>query len=201
MPLPPASAGGKGIDPFALRLALISGHYRKPFNFTFKNLKDCARNVERFRSAEQLLAQALEKNAAGDDQLGERLDATYQRALEAMRDDLNTPVAIASALEGVKLIHGFKNMNGASAQSAKKWLDAINGLLGLYAYDNGATTAATEEADPLAERVDQLLEERKAARNARDYARADAIRKELDELGIEIQDTPEGPKWNRKSAI
>ncbi len=197
----PESEGGKGIDPFALRLALISGHYRKPFNFTFKNLKDCIRNVERFRNAQETVEKALEKNEAGDDHLGQRLGEIYTRALHAMLDDLNTPLAIAAALEGVKLIGGFKNLNAASAKAAQQWLNDINSLLGIYAYDNGATATVAEENDPLAERVEQLLEDRQAARNARDWARADAIRDELDSLGIEIMDTPEGPKWSRKSSI
>lgn len=197
----PESGGGKGVDPFALRLALISGHYRKPFNFTFKNLRDCVRNVERFRNAEELAAQAIDHNDAGDDHLGERLADTYQRALSAMLDDLNTPLAIAAALEGARLISGFKNLNGASAKSAARWLDDINSLLGLYKYDNGATPITEEEIAPLTERVEQLLEDRQAARNARDWTRADAIRDELDDMGIEIMDTPEGQKWTRKTGI
>lgn len=190
--------GGQNIDPFALRLALISGHYRKPFNFTFKNLKDCARIVERFRSADEMVHEAIAQNEAGEDHLGDRLNSVYNKVLHSLLDDLNTPLAIASALEGVKLIHGFKPLNGAAAQKAKEWLNDVNSLLGIYAYDNGATVDETSDLDPLAAKVEQLLIDRKAARNARDFARADAIRDELDKMGIEIKDTPEGPKWSRK---
>ncbi len=190
--------GGQNIDPFALRLALISGHYRKPFNFTFKNLKDCARIVERFRSVDELVNQAIEQNNAGEDHLSERLKSLYDKVLHSLLDDLNTPLSIASALEGVKLIHGSQPLNGAAARNAKQWLDDVNGLLGIYAYDNGATLDETADTDPLAAKVEQLLIDRKAARNARDFTRADAIRDELDAMGIEIKDTPEGPKWSRK---
>ena len=194
----PEEKGGRGIDPFALRLALISGHYRKPFNFTFKNLKDCGRTVERFRSAEEIVDKAIEKGAAGDDHLGEKLDDIYHRTLTAILDDLNTPEAIAGALEGVKLVHGFGPLNAESAGSAKSWLERTNTLLGIYKYDNGRVEEIPSTEDPIAQKVEQLLADRKAARNDRDYARADAIRDRLDDMGIEVMDTPEGPKWKKK---
>ena len=197
----PVSEGGRGVEPLALRLALISGHYRKPFNFTFKNLNDCARTIERFRNADETVGKALEAAEPGDDHLGARLDDIFQRMLAAILDDLNTPVAIAAAIEGVKLMQGFGTLNAAAAESARSWLDRTNALLGIYAYDNGRTEAAADAPDPLAKQVETLLAERKAARNARDYARADAIRDKLDQLGIEVMDTPEGPKWKKKQAI
>ncbi len=191
--------GGHNIDPFALRLALISGHYRKPYNFTFKNLKDCARIVERFRAADEQVKLATKEDEAGDDHIGKKLKDIYQQLLLGLLDDLNTPKAIASALEGVKLVQGFKALNGASARSAQQWLDDVNALLGIYSYDNGAREEQADDADPLAQRVEQLLLERKDARNARDFARADAIRDELESMGIEIKDTPDGPKWRKKT--
>ncbi len=194
----PKEDGGQNIDPFALRLALISGHYRKPFNFTFKNLKDCARNVKRFRSAEKLVEEAIASGAAGDDHIGAQLQKIYNKILYALLDDLNTPLAIAAALEGVKLIRGFKDLNTNSAKGAKQWLDDVNALLGIYKYDNGAEKQDDEAVDPLAAKVEELLVSRKEARNARDYARADAIRDELENMGIDINDTPEGPRWSRK---
>ncbi|MEM8487241.1 MAG: cysteine--tRNA ligase [Bacteroidota bacterium] len=197
----PAEEGGKNIDPFALRLALISGHYRKPFNFTFKNLKDCARIVDRFRGADEKVTEALAAGEAGDDHLSARLDAIYDRVLHALLDDLNTPLAIAAALEGAKLIHGFKTLSADAAAGSRKWLDGVNALLGIYSYDNGAQLFDTAEADPIAEKVEQLIVERKAARNARDFARADEIRDELDAMGVELKDTPEGTKWSRKLSI
>lgn len=194
----PIDQGGRNIDPLALRLALISGHYRKPFNFTFKTLNDSARTVDRFRSADEIVQKSLKEGSAGEDHLGPRLSDLYERTLNAILDDLNTPAAIASALEGAKLIQGFGTLTTASAESAQDWLNRINSLLGIYSYDNGRTTVDTIQDDPLAEQVEQLLAERKTARNNRDYVRADAIRDELDALGVEVMDTPEGPKWKKK---
>ena len=89
------------------------------------------------------------------------------------------------------------HLNGASARQARAWLDQINALLGIV-YHETETATTDDEADPLAEQVEALLAERKAARQAKDFARADAIRDELDALGIEVMDTPEGTKWRRK---
>ncbi|RMH66187.1 MAG: cysteine--tRNA ligase, partial [Bacteroidetes bacterium] len=200
----PEAEGGRGIDPLALRLALISGQYRKPFNFTFAGLKAAMKHVQRFREADEHVAAALADDAPGDDIVGERLQRLYRQALDAMLDDLNTPAAIAAAIAGVKLIGGIgSRLNGASARSARTWLDQVNDLLGVVRPQTGAATgqAEPEAADPLAEQVDAMLAERQEARRQRDFARADAIRAELDALGIEVMDTPEGPKWRRKPTV
>ncbi len=197
----PTSSGGRGIKPLALRLALISGQYRKPYNFTFKTLSDCAQIVHRFEEVQRVVDEGIAAQAPGPDDIGERLDESYQRTLHALLDDLNTPLAISSALEAVKQVLREGTLNAASAKRTQEWLDKTNALLGIYRYDNGFTahTEPTPEDDDLSDRVEALLEERQQARNARDYARADAIRDELAAMGIEVEDTPEGPKWKRKS--
>src|SRR5690606_37474476 len=128
--------------------------YRKPFNFTFDNLKAASRHVQRLRDVMALVEKAAEQDAPGDAFLAPRLEALYDKALAAMCDDLNTPDAIAAVLEGVKLINGVgTNLNGASARSAQAWLGKVNSLLGIVAHQARAAqpTAATETTDPLAE--------------------------------------------------
>jgi cysteinyl-tRNA synthetase len=196
----PEEEGGKGIDPLALRLALISGQYRKPFNFTFDTLKASARHVQRFRETAARVEARLEADVEGKDLVGDRLAALYTRALDAMLDDLNTPEAIAATLDGVKLLNGIgDNLNGASARSAQQWLEQINDLLGIVYPETPSTKPETDTDDPLAEKVEALLAARKEARTHKDFARADAIRDELDALGIDVMDAPEGTTWRRKS--
>lgn len=195
---------GRGIDPLALRLALISGQYRKPFNFTFDNLKAASRHVQRLRDVMGVVEKAAARDTPGDAFLAPRLEALYDKALAAMCDDLNTPDAIAAVLEGVKLLNGVgTNLNGASARSAQAWLGKVNALLGIVAPSARATqpAAAPETTDPLAEKVEALLRERNEARAARDYARSDAIRDELAEMGIEVMDTADGARWRRKLSV
>ena len=199
----PKDEGGRGIDPLALRYALISGQYRKPFNFTQKNLQDSAKAVARFAAAQEAVAAALEKDADGEDRVGERLEAIYERTLAAMLDDLNTPVALAAALEGAKLVQGMgAGLNAASARSAQAWLDQINDLLGIVRHEQPQTSEGGEaEDDALAEQVEALLAEREAARKEKDFARADAIRDEIEALGVEVMDSAEGTTWRRKTSF
>lgn len=80
----------QGIDPMALRYALISGQYRKPLNFTRKHLQDSARIVERYRETLALVEERMTFDHDGPDRIGERLEALYQNLLDALCDDLNT---------------------------------------------------------------------------------------------------------------
>ncbi len=198
----PEAVGGRGIPPLALRMTLLSGQYRKPFNFTFDKLRDSARHIQRIETVDQLVQQALAEDAPGDDFVGERLGELYDRALGAMLDDLNTPEALAATIEGVKMLQGIgSNLSGAAATSASEWLDKINQLLGIIRPQTEDADASKDETDPLAEKVEGLLEKRAQARKNKDFERADAIRDELDEMGIEVMDSPEGTTWRRKVSV
>ena len=189
---------GQGVDGLALRYALLAGQYRKPLNFTQKNLQDSARAVARYRDAAALVESALAANAPGDDRLGSRLDDLYARTLAALCDDLNTPEALAASLEGARLIAGMGDgLNAASARSAHSWLEKTNALLGIVHSDYGDVTASTA-ADPLAAQLDALVEARNEARRRRDWPESDRLRDEMMALGVEVRDTPEGTVWKKK---
>ena len=193
----------KGVDPLALRLALISGIYNKPLNFTMQSLRDASGNVERFKQALAAAEAAIEAKRDGSDELGETLEDLYDQALDAMTNDLNTPVAIAKAIEGSKaILRGGATLNAVSATSGLKFLDQMNGLLGVirnqYGDELDCPDKKVEEVDT--ERIEALLAERATAKAAKDYARSDAIRQQLDAEGIEVRDTPEGVVWTRKAS-
>jgi len=189
----------RGIDPLAIRWALISGHFGSPLNFTDQNLSDAARNVERFRRADELAKAAVETDKPGEDTLGGLLEGLYEAALDAMANDLNTSVALAKGLEGARAIgREGEALSGASARSALTFLDRFNDLLGVVrsAYD---LPVAVKEGPKVDEgRILALIEERAAAKKAKDWARADEIRKALDEEGIALTDTPQGTVWSFK---
>ncbi len=188
----------RGIDPLAVRYALISGHYRKPFNFTDAGLKAASKLVARIRHAwDTLLPQADARPGDPDPAFAEALDAAYANALAGLCDDLNTPRALAAVLDGVGRIHG-RDLNAATAETARVFLVQINDLLGIV-YPDTADTADAESADPLAAQVETLLAERVAARAAKDFARADAIRDEIDALGVEVMDAPAGTTWRKRT--
>jgi cysteinyl-tRNA synthetase len=195
----------RGIDPLAVRFALISVAFTKQLNFTDQSLRDAIGNVERFARADALTAEALEKDNPGEDDLGD-LTQLYDQALTAMCDDLNTSVALAKALEGTKAILGQGvSLSAASAQSAKSFLDKINDLLGVVRRDGPAPLGCegTEAAGPQVNvaHVENLIQERAEAKRAKNFSRADEIRKELEALDIELRDTPDGTTWHQKQRV
>jgi cysteinyl-tRNA synthetase len=181
----------KGVDPIALRYALISTPYGRPFNFTLQLVKDATRHVERFRECRRV---ALSAAGSGEDRLAAELDTLYEAALAAMTDDLNTSIALAKALEGAGAI--FREgaaMSAASAASATLFLDRIEALLGVTGIEERPPAT---DAD--AERIEALIAERAQAKQSKDFGRADAIRAQLEEQGIELRDSPDGTSWRRK---
>ncbi len=201
---PPERGGradwGAPVDPLALRLVLVSGNYRQPFNFTLKALKDAQKHRQRIAEAESVVREALEAGRDGPDRLGATLGAAYDDALAAMLDDLNTPVAFAAAYRGVGAIlgqHHQQPLSADAARAADAFLDRVNALLGIVRSDYEVPTS-TAEADPLAEQVESLIAARVEARKAKDWARADAIRDEIEALGVEVMDGPVGTTWRRK---
>jgi cysteinyl-tRNA synthetase len=196
----------RGADPFAIRYALIGGMYSKQYNFTDQALSDAMGNVERLRRADAAAKAGVEAARNGADTLREALEAIYDEALEAMLNDLNTPVALAKALEGARVItREADTLSGASAASAQTFVDRINALLGIVKYDRELPCGDSEEK-PKASGVDEAwieakITERAEAKKAKDFARSDAIRNELAEKGIELRDTPNGVEWVLKSGL
>jgi len=197
-----------GVDPLALRYTLLQGQYRKPFNFTLDTLRTASRHVQRFQDISNRVDEAIEADVDGPDPIGPELGNLYDRMLAAMCDDLNTPAATAAALEGVTLLEDAGTLSGATAYSARHWLDRTNDLLGIVEPEHEpASPDATDPddaglpADHLADAIDELLADREAARDDGEYARADAIRDTLEALGIEVMDTPDGTEWAHKSEL
>lgn len=194
----PESEGGKGYDPLALRFALLSGHYGKPFNFTFALLKDATKLVRRYQELEAEVDKILASNAEeGKDFLADRLAKNYDSILDAMLDNLNTPQAIALAHTGQKMIQGASaNMGKLAAQSAKDWFKKVNDLLGFIAYQT--PVEQKEAVDPEVAAAQLLAAEIDAARAAKDYARSDELRQRIAEMGFEVLNTKEGTKIRKQ---
>lgn len=196
----PVEEGGKGIDPLAVRMTLLSGHYRKPFNFTMKTMKGNVKHRERLQEVMELVGAPTEEDSSYAGEMGHALKSTYDRALESMLDDLNTPSALAALFGGTKMILGkASDLDEEGRSSVRHWLADMNALLGVVYSEERDTSDS--EVDPLAAQVDPLLVERDTARKEGDWSRADEIRDQLTALGVEIMDTPEGAKWKRISTI
>jgi cysteinyl-tRNA synthetase len=165
----------------ALVMYFVGGHYRQPIAFSGEALAEAGRAVDRVRE----LCRRLDADAPAPD----GLDGYVERFFDALADDFNTPAARAILFEWIA--------------EANRRLDAEGrlgvGRLGemLHAFGLESLLAGDGEGDAADPEADRLLDERQAARAARDFDRADAIRDELAALGWQVRDTADGVRLVR----
>ncbi|MCE9636241.1 MAG: cysteine--tRNA ligase [Planctomycetes bacterium] len=179
----------RGFAPRVLRYYLLSAHYRAPMNFTWDALTAATESVRGFDAmVRRVTPDAVAPNDPAVAVACAKADKDFLAALE---DDLN----ISAALAAVHELRGAMNKVSAfsPADAARAWgtIDRIDSVLGLGLRD-AAKPQDLGDAD-----VQRLIDERNAARKARDFARADQIRKDLLAKGIVLEDTPQGVKWRR----
>lgn len=180
-----------GYDPMAVRYLLLSTHYRQQLNFTFEGLKAAKNTLDRLRG---FMYRLLE---AEGEECGELLDKLMQKAKtsfeEAMDDDLNINIALASMFEFIREVNKLMDQNKLSMREAKKVYDlmmSLDKVLGVV--------GEIEKEEELPEGIMKLIETREEARKVKDWETADEIRKELRAVGIILEDTLDGVKWRRK---
>ena len=177
-------------EPEALRYALLSAHYRQPLDWSEALIEQSIATLDRLYGTLRDLAEYEATPVT---------DGDIDLALE---DDLNTPVALAS-LNGLaaEARHLLENESKPLSDAARAELRRIKGgllgcgeMLGLLQHDPETWfKRGAEHVDST--RVESLIEARRTARAARDFARADAIRKELAAMGVAIEDGPQGTRW------
>jgi cysteinyl-tRNA synthetase len=181
----------RGIE---LRYYLVAAHYRSHVEFSFEALDEAAVGFARIERYVDRAGEVVGELSAGG--------IACADFIEAMNDDLGTPAAVAALHEVVR--EGNKLLAGGPSPALRGNLGSVLAMLdvlGLHPADPAwAGTGATAADDKLKAAVDALvaglLEERARAREARDWARADAIRDQIKQAGIEVEDTPDGPKWS-----
>ncbi len=177
-----------GYEP--IRFFLISGHYRTPLNYTKEVIESCKASLERLYTCRNNLDFALQNATGNSEELAERTRAAKEKFVAAMDDDLNTADALAAIFDFVRDINTLSGeASPAALQGAANAFDALTGVLGLLYNRN---------TDDIPAEVHKLAEERTAARKAKDWARADALRDELAGFGYVVEDTASGPKIVKK---
>ncbi len=170
-----------------LRFFLMRGHYRSEVNYSWDTLEDAGNTLRGFYTA---LREVPPADAAID-----WSDLYAKRFRDAMNDDFDTPIAFA-------VLHELRgDVNRSRSPQLAGLLKALGGTLGLLQDDPatflqgaGATGQASEGMD-----VQKLIDERVQAKQAKNYKRADEIRKELEAAGIVLEDKPGGKtEWRRK---
>ena len=167
-----------------LRFALLSAHYRSPLNFSRELLDSAQSTLDGFYLALRNAGEVEpEEPAAGDSPV-----------FAALLDDLNTPAAIAELHQLAKALNKASDSEKPAAKAALLAGGAVLGVLGESPDD---WLAKDDEGGLSSDAIDQLLVERAEAKSNRDFARADAIRDELNAAGIIIEDGASGATWRR----
>lgn len=186
-----------GYEP--IRLLMISCQYRSPINYSYDSLMQCKASLTRLHTCRDSLDFALAnaQNELTPDELDTLLaefNGFRTRFCDAMDDDLNTADAIGVIFDLTRFINKTV-LTPAPAKNAVeeaiKIFDELTGILGIVYDDNSGSDNGDDE------KIEALIAERTAARKEKNWAKADEIRNTLTEMGIVLEDTPQGVKWHR----
>jgi cysteinyl-tRNA synthetase len=174
-----------------VRFFMLSAHYRSPINFSDKLLEQAKSALSRIYECRNNLEFLLSNSEQDtfEEHIYEDIDLYREKFIKAMEDDINTADALAVLFDLVRDINTKINTTSKvgkkTISKALVLLKELTGVLGIMTKEND---------DTLDETVEALIEERQKARAERDFKRADEIRDKLKEMGIELQDTPQGVK-------
>ncbi len=177
-------------DPIAVRLFMLSAHYRNPINFSSELLEQAVSALERIKNFRESLNFIAETDKDTESKGIEALNEQYkERFNSAMDDDLNTADAIGVIFEYIKAVNvAFEDGAPAGeAKAAKAFVDSLLDVLGLL----------TDDAEAIPDEILKLVDARAEARKAKDWAKADEIRDALKEKGYEVKDTSDGARISR----
>ena len=176
-----------GYEP--IRYFMLTAGYRMPLNYTVDLIESCKNSLERLYTCRDNLDFAIQHAHGDSDALMEKAEQAKQKFITAMDDDLNTPDALAALFDFVKDINTLSDAASRPAlEQAAAMFDELAGVLGLL---------YNRKKDEVPAEVTDLVNERAAAKKARDWAKADAIRAQLAGMGWTVTDTAQGPKVSR----
>lgn len=179
----------KGYNPMAIRFLLFATHYRQQLNFTFEGLDGAKNALQRLHDFIDRLKDV--KSQKSHPEVAEILQEAQKGFEESLDDDLNTSSALGKIFDLVKEINRFIDEGDFSSQDAEKTLalmqrfDSVLGIL-------------KREELKLDEKIAELIQKRNQARREKNWQEADKVRKEIESLGIILEDTPDGTKWKKR---
>ena len=182
-------------SPMTIRFFILQAHYRGTVDFSNEALQAAEKALERILDGWHRL-NALSASA----QSSLALDNYRQRCADAMNDDLNTPTVIATLFDACKVINQANDGNATLSQAD---IDELKSVFQIYLFDvlgirDDAAGGDSVNLEPYRQAVDLLLEMRRNAKAAKDWATSDLIRDKLSEFGFEVKDTKDGFEWKVK---
>ena len=180
----------KAYSPMTIRFFILQAHYRSTLDFSNEALQAAEKGLGRLMQAWREVGVA-ERNA--EISASPSVKAIMDAVLDALCDDLNTPIAIAHLFDAVKLINGGNLAAADKAALARFFDEVVGGVLGLKDEEAGASGKAEKALEGVMQLV---LENRKKVREEKNWAESDRIRDLLASYGIVVKDTKEGPTWS-----
>ena len=196
-----------------LRLFLQQSHYRSPVDFSDAALAEARQGMDRFYSTLKTLRERMaggqavfgEERSGKDRELTDQIEVLRERFCEAMDDDFNTARAIGYLFDAIRLLNASLSGKTAEAspavlEQAEKGLREIGAVLGLFREEPEGYLRLDREREAAKRglavvEIEALIAERRVAREAKDWQRADEIRKSLAVQGVILQDSPTATTW------
>jgi cysteinyl-tRNA synthetase len=169
-----------------IRLALLSAHYRQPLDWSDETVESARRMLDRLYGAVRGIDVPEASRAAAK---------PLSSVVAALEDDLNTPKAMAEFFGLARELNKAKDRREQQKLAATMY--ATGDLLGLLQQDPEEWFAGAADGELDAEAINEMVAKRNAARAAKDFATADAVRDELATAGVQIEDGPDGTTWRR----
>ncbi|MFC1749362.1 cysteine--tRNA ligase [Pseudomonadota bacterium] len=185
----------KEFSPQAVRYLFIQGHYRSPIDFSDELLKKSEAGLARIHDFVRRL-ENYEGKSGNVSEIVERMIFKATNDIEAaMDDDFETPRALAAIFDLIKEINKMideQSLEQDDKENVMQFIQTMDKIFGIF------TPTESEDIDSETEKmIEEKIKEREAAKSARDYDYADAIRDELLEKGIQLEDTPNGTTWKK----
>lgn len=180
-------------DPQAVRFLMATTQYRRPIRYSQASLQDAKNNLERLQTAWTNLNYRFASAEAGNTSaVDDQADAIQTAFITAMDDDFNAQNGMTHVYELAKTINTYVEQKVVRIGTLEHLRGLLRDLAGIFGIQF-AETGELLDAD-----VENLIEERIAARKAKNFARSDELRDQLAQEGIILEDTPQGTRWHRK---
>ena len=182
----------EGVDPASFRMLVFSTHYRQQLNLTDEALEAATEGAQRLAELRERLGRAAA--GASPDGVPREVEQLGRAFAEAMNDDLSAPNALAAVFTFVRVANRRLDEGAWSADEAAAAIETFDRIMEVL-----EVVPRVEVEDDLTGWVAERIEARQRAREAGDYAAADAIRDEVAARGIDLKDTPEGTRWTKRA--
>ncbi len=185
------------VDPQVLRFFMASVQYRRQINYSAENLAQAATILDRFKNTLTNINYRLEDDTASEEsaEFAQAIMATNEKFEQAMDDDFNVQNALTAIYDLLPVVNANANAARADKQELQKFKEKLASWLLVFGVDTNKL--CVKNAGSNDDEIDALVKKRDEARANKDWATSDQIRDQLKEMGITIQDTPQGTRWTR----